>query len=80
MLSAVWSSIAAVEPKLIVACNIRANRKRIGITQEALALRCGLHPVELGRAELGVRDLRISTVVKIARGLEVPPGDLLAGA
>jgi transcriptional regulator with XRE-family HTH domain len=69
-----------VEPKLIVARNIRANRKRIGITQEALAHRCGLHPVELGRAERGVRDLRVSTVVKIARGLEVPPGDLLAGA
>jgi hypothetical protein len=26
-----------------------------------------------------VRDLRVSTVVKIAHGLEVPPGDLLAG-
>jgi transcriptional regulator with XRE-family HTH domain len=68
-----------VEAKLVVGQNIRANRERLGITQEALAHRCGLHPVELGRAERGVRDLRVSTVVKIAHGLEVPPGDLLAG-
>jgi transcriptional regulator with XRE-family HTH domain len=69
-----------VEPKLIVGRNIRANRERIGISQEALAHRCGMHPVEVGRAERGLRDLRVSTVVKIARGLDVPPGDLLAGA
>jgi transcriptional regulator with XRE-family HTH domain len=68
-----------VEAKLVVGQNIRANRERLGITQEALAHRCGLHPVELGRAERGVRDLRVSTVVKIAHGLEVPPGNLLVG-
>lgn len=68
-----------MEAKLVVGQNIRANRERLGITQEALAHRCGLHPVELGRAERGVRDLRVSTVVKIAHGLEVPPGNLLVG-
>jgi transcriptional regulator with XRE-family HTH domain len=79
-LSAAASRITAVEPKLIVGRNIRANRERIGISQEALAHRCGMHPVEVGRAERGLRDLRVSTVVKIARGLEIPPGDLLVGA
>ena len=68
-----------MEAKLVVGQNIRANRERLGITQEALAHRCGLHPVELGRAERGVRALRVSTVVKIAHGLEVPPGNLLVG-
>ncbi|MGO9763289.1 MAG: helix-turn-helix domain-containing protein [Solirubrobacteraceae bacterium] len=72
--------IVSVEPKLKVGQNIRANRERLGITQEALAHRAGMHPVEVGRAERGIRDLRVSTVVKIARGLGVPPGDLLAGA
>lgn len=69
-----------MEPKLIVARNTRAHWKRLGITQETLAHRCGLHPVELGRAERGVRDMRVSTIVKIARGLDIPPGELLAGA
>jgi transcriptional regulator with XRE-family HTH domain len=58
-----------VEPKLTVGQNIRRNRKRIGLTQEALAYRCDMHPVEVGRAERGTRDLRVSTVVKLARGL-----------
>lgn len=68
-----------MEPKLKVGQNIRANRKRIGITQEALAERCDMHPVEVGRAERGVRDLRVSTVVKIAGGLQIPACELLRG-
>lgn len=68
-----------VEPKQQVGQNIRAERKRIGITQEALAYRCDMHPVEIGRAERGVRDLRVSTVAKLARGLGVTPCELLRG-
>jgi transcriptional regulator with XRE-family HTH domain len=68
-----------VEPKLKVGQNIRSNRKRIGLTQEALAHRCDMHPVEVGRAERGTRDLRVSTVVKLARGLGIPPCELLRG-
>lgn len=68
-----------MEPKLKVGQNIRAERKRIGITQEALAHRCDMHPVEVGRAERGTRDLRISTVSKLAHGLGVPACELLRG-
>jgi transcriptional regulator with XRE-family HTH domain len=68
-----------VEPKLRVGQNIRAERKRVGITQEALAERCDMHPVEVGRAERGTRDLRISTVAKLAKGLGVPACELLRG-
>jgi len=38
-----------------------------------------MHPVEVGRAERGTRDLRVSTVVKLAPRLEVPACDLLKG-
>jgi transcriptional regulator with XRE-family HTH domain len=68
-----------VEPKAIVGKNIRDNRCRLKMTQEALAERCDMHVVEVGRAERGVRDLRTSTVVKLARGLGVPAGELLRG-
>lgn len=68
-----------MEPKLKVGQNIRAQRKRVGITQEALAERCDMHPVEVGRAERGVRDLRVSTVAKLAKGLGIPAGSLLDG-
>ncbi|MGB7686231.1 MAG: helix-turn-helix transcriptional regulator [Solirubrobacterales bacterium] len=67
------------KPQLVVGANIRRYRKAQGLTQEALAERCGVHPVELARAERGVRDMRVSTVTKIATGLGIPAGELLAG-
>jgi hypothetical protein len=78
LLAASWS-IGLVEPKVIVGKNIRANRRRLKLTQEALAERCDMHTVEVGRAERGVRDLRISTVAKFARGLGIPASELLRG-
>ncbi|HXP37869.1 MAG TPA: helix-turn-helix transcriptional regulator [Solirubrobacteraceae bacterium] len=68
-----------MEPKAIVGQNIRELRTELELTQEALAERCGMTAVEIGRAERGMRDLRISTVVKIARGLDVPAAQLLSG-
>jgi len=66
-----------VETKVAVGRNIKAHRKRLDLTQEELGHRAGVHPVEVGRAERGVRDLRVSSVVKLARGLDVPPMELL---
>lgn len=68
-----------MEPKIQVGKNIRSHRKRLDLTQEALAHKCDMHPVELGRAERGKRDLRVSTVVRIAQGLEIPAYELLRG-
>lgn len=68
-----------MEPKVVVGKNIRANRRRLKLTQEALAERADMHAVEVGRAERGVRDLRVSTVVKLAQGLDIPAGELLKG-
>jgi transcriptional regulator with XRE-family HTH domain len=76
---AVSRKIEAVEPKVIVGKNIRANRLRLHLTQEALAERSDMHPVEVGRAERGVRDLQVSTIAKIAHGLGVPASELLRG-
>jgi len=68
-----------VEPKAQVGHNIRRRRDELQITQEEAAHRSGIHPVEFARAERGTRDLRVSTVVKIARGLGLPAADLLDG-
>ncbi|MEX2447511.1 MAG: helix-turn-helix transcriptional regulator [Solirubrobacterales bacterium] len=68
-----------MEAKVAVGRNIRAQRESREWTQEELAHRAGMHPVEVGRAERGARDLRVSTVAKIARGLEVPAAELMRG-
>lgn len=74
---ALLQTMLGVEPRYVVGNNIRAARKRQDLTQEALAHKAGMHPVEMGRAERGTRDLRISTLVKIARGLGVEAAELL---
>ena len=68
-----------MEPREIVGRNIRTRRAELGITQELAADRCGIHAVEFARAERGQRDLRVSTVCKIAKGLGLEAGTLLRG-
>jgi transcriptional regulator with XRE-family HTH domain len=68
-----------VEPKTRVGANIKRQRKRLGLTQEEAAHRAGVHFVEFARAERGERDMRVSTVAKLARGLDVSASDLMQG-
>lgn len=58
---------------------VRQRRLELGLSQEAAAVRCGIHWTQLGKVERGQRSLRLETIVKIANGLEVDPGKLVAG-
>jgi transcriptional regulator with XRE-family HTH domain len=49
------------------------------MSQEDLSAACGMHSTEIGRLERGVREPRLSTIVRLARGLKVAPADLLEG-
>jgi transcriptional regulator with XRE-family HTH domain len=57
--------------------NLRDARKRLGLTQEQVAERSGVHATEVSRIEAGKRDPQISTLLKLAKAVELPPGDLL---
>jgi transcriptional regulator with XRE-family HTH domain len=57
--------------------NLRDARKRLGLTQEEVAERSGVHPTEISRIEAGKRDPRVSTVRRLAQAVEVEPGRLL---
>lgn len=59
--------------------NIKRERLARDLTQEDLGQECDLHPTEIGRLERGVRDPRLSTIAKVARGLRLTPADLLGG-
>src|SRR5215831_9043000 len=59
---------------------IRRRRKSLGMTIEQLAERSGLTPNYVGTVEIGDRDPSLSTVIALARGLSVAPGELLGGA
>jgi transcriptional regulator with XRE-family HTH domain len=68
-----------VEPKAIVGRSIKTARESAGLTQEQLAQRAGMLTHEISRLERGVRDMRLTTAVKVAHGLGVPAADLLRG-
>jgi transcriptional regulator with XRE-family HTH domain len=66
-----------VEPAEQFALNLRRARDVAGLSQEELSDRSGLHSTEISRLERGVREPRLGTIVRIARGLGVAPADLL---
>lgn len=62
--------------------NIRKFREAKGLSQDALADKCGLDKRAIQRAESAASSkngIGIQTLVKIANGLEVSPNDLLEG-
>jgi transcriptional regulator with XRE-family HTH domain len=60
------------------AINLRRHRKRIGLSQEALADVCDLHRTEISLLERCKRSPRLETIVILARGLDLSsPAELL---
>ena len=58
---------------------VRLRRQELGLSQEALADRCGIHWTFLGQVERGQRNISLHNLLKVARGLCVDPGDLVRG-
>jgi transcriptional regulator with XRE-family HTH domain len=57
--------------------NLRDARKKLGLTQEEVANRSGVHATEVSRIEAGKRDPKVSTLERLAAAVEVPPARLL---
>lgn len=56
---------------------VREERERLGISQEELADRAGLHRTYLGGVERGERNLGLLNLIRIAKALAVPASTLL---
>ena len=59
--------------------NVRAARTAKGWTQEDLAHSSGLAVVQVSRIERGVREIRLTTFVRLLQALDVPADRLLQG-
>jgi transcriptional regulator with XRE-family HTH domain len=68
-----------VEPKEALAANLRRLRLEADLTQMELSNRSGLDMAEISRIERAMKDIRLSTIVRLARGLGVPAAELVAG-
>lgn len=56
---------------------VRKERERLGISQEELADRAGVHRTYMGGVERGERNVGLLNLLRIARALGVPPATLL---
>ena len=56
---------------------MRAERERLGVSQEELADRAGMHRTYLGGVERGERNVGLLNLIRIARALQVSPALLL---
>lgn len=59
--------------------NICIQREALGLTQNALAHRAGLHRTYIGGIERGERNLSVLNLCRIAHALEVLPANLMQG-
>jgi len=60
-----------------LAANIKVEREKQGLSQEALAAKCGLHRTYVGAVERGERNISIDNIEKLANALNVSPSSLL---
>jgi transcriptional regulator with XRE-family HTH domain len=68
-----------VDPPERFARNLRAERLRQGLSQEALGDLADLHRTEISLLERGQRDPRLTTIARVARALGMKPADLVRG-
>lgn len=61
----------------IVAENIKNERVRLGLSQEALAERSGLHRTYIGGIERGERNITLESLEKIALALNISPASMM---
>lgn len=59
--------------------NVRAARQAKGWTQEELAHESGLATVQVSRIERGVREIRLTTLLRLIEALETSPSKLMHG-
>jgi transcriptional regulator with XRE-family HTH domain len=67
----------AQDPRTLVGQAVRARRKKLGLSQEGLAERAGLHWTYVGGVERGERNVSLINLCRIATGLELRASDLL---
>ena len=56
---------------------MRELRGQKGISQDGLARETDIHPTSIGRLERGGREPKLTTILRLADGLDVEPGELV---
>jgi DNA-binding XRE family transcriptional regulator len=74
------STSIPVEPVLAnFIANLRQARQQAGMTQEALAVACGMERTYISYLERGQAEPKLRMIARLAEGLETPASELLRG-
>ena len=68
--------ITKSKARLVFAQRLRELRLARGLSQEALAERCGLHRTYVGSVERGERNISLDNIERLAEALGVTAGNL----
>lgn len=63
--------MAADRLQSVIAANLRREMNRLGISQLELSRRAGIHAPDVSNFVRGTKDIRVSTLEKLAHGLGV---------
>jgi transcriptional regulator with XRE-family HTH domain len=66
-----------MNPLKLFGSEIRRRRTQLGLSQEELAERCGLHRNYIGGIERGERNVALKNLLNLAYGLSTTPSELL---
>jgi transcriptional regulator with XRE-family HTH domain len=72
--------MTTIDLKTLLGMAIKTQRTSLGISQEELAYRAGLHRTYVSDLERGVRNPSVDSIGKLARALEVSVSDLFEKA
>lgn len=65
------------DPQARFGAHLREKRQSLGLSQEGLAARAGLHRTYVGSVERGERNVSLLNILKLARALRCNAGELL---
>jgi transcriptional regulator with XRE-family HTH domain len=57
---------------------VRQARERLGISQEELGFRAGIHRTYVSQIERGLKSPTLGAILKVAKGLGIGAGELVA--
>jgi transcriptional regulator with XRE-family HTH domain len=64
---------------LVFGQRVRTRRVELGLSQETLAQRAGLHRTYVGSLERGERNVALINILRLGRALGVDAGSLISG-
>lgn len=71
-----YLNISKVNFKLLFGQNLKVRRTKQQLSYRQLAQRCDIDYSDISKIEKGLRDIQISTVLELAKGLEIHPKEL----